>query len=280
MKNKITVICENSVYLPFPFIAEHGLAILIEGDGVTLFDTGQGKGLINNLELLGKNPETIDQVLISHGHYDHTGGLLSLLQSRKKETPIYAHPDAFIEKIALLSDGPKPSSIEIGFPENRKTYEENGAVFHEADGLVPVTKSTSFITNIKREPDWQGWDTRLMRQDGDDLIPDPFIDDGSLLLDTESGPVVLLGCAHAGVVEILDDLAERKGIDRFHAVIGGSHLASAPEEYFEKAIKALKKYQLKVIALSHCTGFEAACRVRNIFPDEFSTASIGQTFEF
>ena len=119
-----------------------------------------------------------------------------------------------------------------------------------------------------------------MQKPDSGMINDPFNDDGSILLNTESGPVVLLGCAHAGIVEILDELAQKNNINTFHAVIGGSHLGSAPEDYIQKAIESLKKYNVQLIALSHCTGFAVAARLAGIFKDTYTNASVGKSFEF
>ena len=100
------------------------------------------------------------------------------------------------------------------------------------------------------------------------------------MLQTGSGPVLLLGCAHAGIVEIMEDVSAKTGIKEFHGVIGGTHLGSAPDDYIAKAMDTLKKFKVKVIATSHCTGFHAACTVRTSFPGEFRTASVGDFFDF
>jgi 7,8-dihydropterin-6-yl-methyl-4-(beta-D-ribofuranosyl)aminobenzene 5'-phosphate synthase len=112
------------------------------------------------------------------------------------------------------------------------------------------------------------------------ILDDPFNDDLSLLLETHSGPVVLLGCAHAGIVEILDDLSAKTGHREFHAVIGGIHLGTASEEYIEKAIESFRKYNVKIIGTSHCTGFHASARIMARFKKEFVPAHVGSVFEF
>ena len=101
---KVSVVCENSVVVPMPrgLTGEHGLSLLIEDNDLTLYDTGQGFSLIKNLQLMGKNAEDIARIIISHGHYDHTGGLMPLLQERKNELSVYAHRESFMDKIALI----------------------------------------------------------------------------------------------------------------------------------------------------------------------------------
>ncbi len=280
MKTKITVLCENSVLTPFPLIAEHGLAVLIEQDDITLLDTGQGLGLINNMKILGKDPVTIARLILSHGHYDHTGGVMPFLQARERAIPVFAHRSAFMPKVAQIPTGADPIEVPIGMRATREEMEKAGAEFRPIAGFQKITDTIAALTEVKRPEGWKTWDVRLKQKDGDSTIDDPFNDDCSLLIITDSGPVVLLGCAHAGIVEILDDLSARTGYREFHAVIGGTHLETAPAEYVEKAVAALKKYRVKKIAVSHCTGFSIACRMAREFPSEFANASVGAIFEF
>jgi len=275
---KITVICENSVQIPFPVIGEHGLSFFIEREeGNTLFDTGQGLGVVHNLKLLGKDINSIKRVILSHGHYDHTGGLLSILKERKETLPVYLHPDAFLTKCAKLPNGMERA---IGFPHDKSLYEENGAEFIETNGFEKIADGMFTISNIHHSEGWRPWDKLLMIKNNDDIAPDPFSDDLSLLLETSSSPVVLLGCAHSGIVEILDELSSKSNHSEFFAVIGGTHLDSAPEDYVEKTLQSLKKYNVQKIAVSHCTGLRIAHRLANIFGEKFSDASVGRIFEF
>lgn len=280
MKTKITVICENSVLVPFRLIGEHGLSFLIEGDKSSLFDTGQGLGIMNNLNLLGKEADSIDRIIISHGHYDHTGGLIEILKNKPGKMPVYLNEDALLEKIALFESPQGNIERDIGIPLGREDYEGEGADFSFISRFAGIDDKLHALSNIKRSPDWKGWDARLKQKNNGFIIDDPFNDDLSLLIETDSGPVVLLGCAHAGIVEILNDLSEETGCREFHAVIGGTHLGSASEEYIEQAIETLKKYRVKIIGTSHCTGFRVACSMASVFKEEFRNASVGTVFEF
>jgi len=277
---RITVVCENSVQASLPLIAEHGLSFLIEREDVTLFDTGQGIGLIHNLTVLEKNIRDIKRIVLSHGHYDHTGGLSEILQHLDWEIPAFLNPSAFDDKRALVDTGGVTVDAPIGMRQSRKEYEESGAVFNMVRGFAPITRGISALSDVKRETRWKSWDRRLKVKISGEITDDPFNDDLSLLIETGSGPVVLLGCAHAGLVEILDEIAERTGLTEFHAIIGGTHLASAPEDYVTQAIETLHRYRVRKIGLSHCTGFHVACRFAAEFPDAFVSASVGAVFEF
>ncbi len=280
MKTKITVLCENSVIVPLPFIGEHGFSCLIESEDTTLFDTGQGLGIINNMAKMGKSVDAIRRIILSHGHYDHTGGLLSVLQNRKEKTPVYVHPDAFNDKKAIIPLPQNTIEMPIGMRASKEDYEKAGAGFNLISGYVSITGSISALSDVKRPAGWKFWDARLKQKIDGAIADDPFTDDLSLLISTESGPVVLLGCAHAGIVEILNDLSGKTGHSEFHAVIGGTHLENAPEDYVALAMDTLRKYRVKKIAVSHCTGLKMACRFASEFKNEFANASVGSVFEF
>jgi len=278
---KITVICENSVSIPVPkgLRAEHGLSFLLEGKNNILFDTGQFT-LVDNLKRFGKDLQMIDKIILSHGHYDHTGGLEDFLKERDEPISVFLHQAAFQEKVAVGEVLGKKIEIPIGFPKNRKKYENLGANFHFVKGYTQLEDNLFTISEIERPADWESSDLRLKIKEAGQVKDDFFTDDLSILLETDSGPVVLLGCAHAGLVEILDDLSEKSGHQEFQAVLGGTHLHSASEDYLHKAVDTLKKYQVKMIAPNHCTGFKAASFLAQNFPKEFREASVGQVFEF
>jgi len=281
MKTKITVLCENSVAVPAPpLIGEHGFSCLIESQDATLFDTGQGFGIVNNMQKMGKQFDAIRRIVLSHGHYDHTGGLLAVLQNRKEKTPVYVHPDAFNDKKAVVVLPQNTIELPIGMRAQKEEYEKAGAEFNLIRGFTKITDSISALSDVKRPEGWKTWDVRLKQKINGEIVDDPFTDDLSLLINTESGPVVLLGCAHAGIVEILDGLSEKTGHREFHAVIGGTHLESAPEDYVVKAMDTLKGYRVKKIAVSHCTGLKMAGRFAAEFKNEFANASVGNSFEF
>ncbi len=279
---KLTVICENSVSVPIPrgLIGEHGLSFLIENGETTLFDTGQGVGLVSNLKAMGKDSNAVNRIIISHGHYDHTGGLMPFLNERDEGIPVHIHDEAFIPKLARIELPDKNLDIPIGLQQTRDEYEDAGAQFTGVSGFNRISETIRTISDIPRPKEWRSWDTRLKRSTGGKVSDDPFNDDLSLVVETGSGPVLLLGCAHAGIIEIMEAVKNETGHDEFYAVIGGTHLESAAPDYLSRTADVLMRFKVQVIAPSHCTGFTAASFLRENFPDKFRTASVGDTFEF
>jgi 7,8-dihydropterin-6-yl-methyl-4-(beta-D-ribofuranosyl)aminobenzene 5'-phosphate synthase len=112
-----------------------------------------------------------------------------------------------------------------------------------------------------------------------DWVPDPLLDDSSLVMKTSRGLVIVLGCAHSGIVNILNYAIDRTGEDRIYAVIGGTHLGLTPESQFDPTVRALKEFDIRVLAVSHCTGQGPAARMASEFGGRFAFGHVGFTIE-
>ena len=280
MKTTVTVLCENTAGFPIKIIGEHGLSILIErGEDRLLFDTGQGIGLVSNASRLGKDLSKVNLAALSHGHYDHSGGLAGFLDLCGNAA-VFAHPDVFIERFAQFDTPDGTKTMSIGIPFSREDLERKGARFDLSPALREIAPGVTVSGEIPRPRDWKSWDKRLVVRDGDGFRPDPFRDDLSLILETGKGAVLILGCAHAGLHAIVDHVRAETGLDRFHAILGGTHLGAGTQEDWEKALELLEACRVEKIATSHCTGFQAAsflaCRLGN----RVAPASAGISFEF
>lgn len=283
-RTKITVLCDNSIFGTMGLMAEHGFSALVEKDGQRiLFDTGQGLALANNARTLDIDLASISTLVLSHGHYDHTGGLPAVL-SPPRGVQTIAHPDIFAVKYAETKT---PSGLEktfIGMKYSRNYLEDAlQAKFEFVREFTEIAPGIFFSGEITRKTEFEYPDPRLKVKTDGQLQPDPLLDDASLLIQTEKGPVVLFGCAHAGAVNVLEHLADQTGLEKFHAVIGGTHLmrlVNGFEKQLQTVMQAFDQYSLNMVAVSHCTGQQASALCYQHFKDRIAFASTGWSIVF
>jgi len=273
----ITVLVENSVNYE-GLIAEHGLSFWIETkDGAILWDTGQSGLLLANAQKLGVDLTLISHIVISHGHYDHTGGLPEVV-SLAPQARIHGHPGIFAERFA--GSVTAPSSVSsIGIPVPAHLLRQQCSAIDLSSESAEILPGIFTTGEIPRPTDFEDTGGRFFL-DMMCTIPDPVIDDQALFIESARGLVVILGCAHAGVVNTLDHIAKLTSRDEIYAVFGGTHLLGASQARLEKTAEAFARYDIKVIGPCHCTGLRAVTLLRSRFPDRFLECSTGSRFEF
>jgi 7,8-dihydropterin-6-yl-methyl-4-(beta-D-ribofuranosyl)aminobenzene 5'-phosphate synthase len=266
-------------------IAEHGFSALVKvNNGNTsellLFDAGLSRrGLIHNMDVLDIKPKEFHSIVLSHGHADHTRGLMGMVERLgEKKMPLLLHPDAFLERKVIFPDG---HEIDLP-PPDRRILSQDGIDFIEErgpsyvlGGLVLVTgqvhRTTAFETGFPlhhalRDGEWQ---------------KDPYIhDDQAVVVNVkEKGLVVLTGCGHAGAINTIRQAQELTGVQKIHAVIGGFHL-SGPlfEPIIAPTVAALKEMNPALVVPAHCTGWKAVHAIARELPQAFVQNSVGTRF--
>jgi len=277
MKTRVTILCENSVGVPSDVIGEHGFSCFIETDkGNYLFDNGQGLSIMHNSLALDKELRSIEAIMISHGHYDHTGGLPAVLK-RKGVVDVYGHSEMFAQRIWSKNDVTR----DIGIPYRRGYLESLGAVFKLDTELVEVGSGVYLTGQIPRKSLFEKNDPNmtLLFPDGKRVHPDPVEDDISMVLDSDKGLIIVLGCAHAGMVNILNYVTEQLGKERIYAVIGGTHLGFASGSQFDETLKVIDQYNIEHLGVSHCTGLEKASLLHAHLGERFFFGTVGAVLE-
>jgi 7,8-dihydropterin-6-yl-methyl-4-(beta-D-ribofuranosyl)aminobenzene 5'-phosphate synthase len=271
MKIKITTLSENTADLGF--VGEWGLSMYIEADGLkVLFDTGAGIAAPHNARLLGIDLTKVDRIILSHGHHDHTGGLRDMLKLIGREVEVIAHPDIWASKYGRF--GKKPPHF-AGVPFSRELLEDLGAHFNLTREPVRLTPHFFTTGEIPMLSDYEEIDSGLFDKKTGEMLPDELNDDLAMVIDTEYGLVVILGCAHRGIVNTLRYAQRLTGNEMIYAAIGGTHLLNASEDRLKKTAAELKEIGVQYLGVSHCTGFEASAYLAHEFGKGFFLNNAG-----
>jgi len=271
MKLRFTTLCENTAGSAGT-VAEWGWSIYIQANGKNiLFDTGGGFATARNAGTFGIDLKSIDTIILSHAHGDHTGGLREILE--KANSPnVIAHPAVWISK--YKKDKEKEHPEYKGIPFAREELEKY-ARFTLSREPVQIADGVMTTGEVPQITDFEAIEPSFLVKKGDTFEPDDFPDDLSLIFKTDKGLVIVLGCAHRGMINTIHHARNITGEKTVRTVIGGTHLYPKKSEQVEKTIQALKEIDVQRIGVSHCTGFNAAAEIKAAFGDRFFLNNAG-----
>lgn len=279
MQIRLTTICENTAG-SIDFIGEWGLCILVEHKGETvLLDTGLGHTLLHNAIVAGVDLSRIDKMVLSHGHVDHAGGLRSFLQARGKEIEIFAHPEIWNKKYVNQSEKESNGKRFIGIPFCREELESLGALFLLNRNPIWINDHTALTGEIPMVTSYEELDKNMYIKSEAGFKPDTVLDDQAMIIKTPKGLVVILGCAHHGVINTILYAQEITGIEKIHAIVGGAHLFRANRQQLKQTIIKLKYLGVEMLGLSHCTGMPATIALAREFGANFFFNNAGTAIE-
>ncbi|GAC1422380.1 MAG: MBL fold metallo-hydrolase [Ktedonobacteraceae bacterium] len=301
---KITTIMDNSIDMlmtstsvaqriklgPNPFerqlpIAEHGFSVLItaqrgEKRGTILFDTGLNpRNILYNIDALEVNAADIQAIVLSHGHADHAMGLPGFIQRLgSRNMPLILHPDAYLERKLMLPNGdesylPPPRKSDL-LREHIQVIEEVGPSML-VEGMVLISGEVVRATSFEK-----GFPVHYAKHDHE-WKPDPLIyDDQCAILHVRNkGLVIVTGCGHSGIINIIRNAQALTGIQTVYAVIGGFHLTGALfDPIIPATITALQEIKPQYLVPGHCTGWSATHQIARAFPNAFIANSVGTTY--
>jgi 7,8-dihydropterin-6-yl-methyl-4-(beta-D-ribofuranosyl)aminobenzene 5'-phosphate synthase len=274
---KLTVITENTVPGKFDGLCgEHGFSLFLETSAIRiLFDTGPaGIATLGNAPKLGVDLSSADAIVLSHGHGDHTGGLLGVLRTIGKPIPVYGHPGIFADRVSKRANG---RIVYAGMPYKREALEGLGATFNLSAEFREIAPGVYLTGEVPRRSAFETGDVELYIKQGDDLVRDPLPDDQSMAVKTAEGIALILGCCHAGLVNTIDRCREKLPGQPIHTIIGGTHLGFAPAEQLKETSRVLRDLGIKRLGLSHCTGLQAGAYLAREFGEAVAFCNVGYT---
>ncbi len=301
---KITTIMDNSFDMlmtstnvaqraklgPNPFerqlpIAEHGFSVLIsvrsgEKHATILFDTGLNpRNILYNIDALEVEVADIQAIVLSHGHADHAMGLPGFVQRLgSRNMPLLLHPDAYLERKIIL-----PNGDESYLPPPRKSdlLREHIQVIEEVGPSMLVEEMVLISGEVKRTTSFEkGFPVHYAKHDSE-WKPDPLIHDDqcAILHVRDKGLVVVTGCGHSGIINVIRNAQALTGIQTVYAVIGGFHLTGALfDPIIPATIAALQEINSQYLVPGHCTGWSATHQIARAFPNAFIANSVGTTY--
>jgi 7,8-dihydropterin-6-yl-methyl-4-(beta-D-ribofuranosyl)aminobenzene 5'-phosphate synthase len=266
--------------------ASHGLSMLVttySGDSThtTLYDTGASDTILeHNTTLLDVDLQNVESIAISHGHWDHMGGLLfALSRIGRKGIPIHIHPIAFDKRAVARKDG---KLRELDAVPAREEIQSRGGDIRISTNPVALHDDQILLSGeIPRTTNYEkGFAGHRTLQEGkwekDELIPD----DRFLVANVkDKGLVIVTGCSHSGIVNVVRHAVELTGIQQVYGIIGGFHLVGKlNEERIEETVRDLQKFNPKLIVPAHCTGWRAQRALASAMPDAFVNGSVGNLY--
>jgi 7,8-dihydropterin-6-yl-methyl-4-(beta-D-ribofuranosyl)aminobenzene 5'-phosphate synthase len=279
---RLTVLVDDSRNPTRPELAaKHGLSLYIEvhsGKRVTnlLMDTGQSADtVLQNSKNLNIDLKKVDSIVLSHGHYDHTGGLLGILKHIDKKVPVLAHPNALEPKLVLKHKRLKKAGIPFQVSELEKS-----CVLSLKRGPTSLSPGVLVSGEIKRVTAFErvkGFKTIKGRKIVNDRMPD---DQALFIMVKGKGLIVVTGCAHAGLINTVKQARRMTRFSRVHAIVGGFHLASASAEIIKATIEELQKTGPKSIMPCHCTGKKTISKLGEKFGERCKQLRTGDIVVF
>lgn len=267
----------------FP-VAEHGYSVLIrvrrdETWATVLFDTGVSRrGILWNLDALEIDAKIIQAIVLSHGHADHAMGFLGLVDRLgSRRIPLVLHPDAYLERKLVLPNG---DEFFLRPPRQSDLRRENIELIESVEPSMLVDDMVLVSGEVNRTTDFEKGMMVHHAKRNDVWGPDPLIpDDQCAIMNVkDKGLVIVTGCGHSGIINVIRNAQRITGIEQVYTVMGGFHLTGGRfERIIPATVQALQQINPRYVVPGHCTGFSAVVQIAQAMPDALIPNSVGTT---
>lgn len=252
----LRTLLENQLSQNKALQAEHGLSFLVETEGKKiLFDCSAGKAARHNAGKMNVSLKDVDYVVLSHSHYDHAGGYPDMI-SHGVRAPLITGPKFFEEKYAL--DGGKYVYLGCGF--GRELLKKKKIRHQVCEESIKLFEGCYVVGSFERKYEFEKAPARFVRQTAAGMVEDDFPDEVCLVIESGKGLVVIVGCSHPGILNMVETVKKRFGRP-VYAVFGGSHLVEADEERLAATMDILRDMGIEIAGFNHCTGEPAQKRM-------------------
>lgn len=274
----ITILTENRVRRT-GLLAEHGLSFWLEmGCERVLFDMGQSDVYVRNADKLGIDLGRAQTLVISHGHYDHGGGL-AFFPPDARWPRVFIHPDALLHKFSQSDRSDSPHH-PIGFPWRVEELEHLERRLMLNTATMQVNDDMVILSSIPQTNAFETVSPSLLVERNGHIVADDMADEQLLVCDLPQGLIVVVGCSHPGIVNSLEYVRSIFPNRPIHTVIGGMHLEQASPERIEHTIDYFEQSAIQTIIPLHCTGLQATWQMKHALGDRIRIAETGDTISF
>lgn len=273
---RLTTLIDNNASKNSLLFNEHGLSFYIEMDGKKiLFDTGQSSHAIENAEQLNIDLDHLDYVILSHNHYDHGGGMKKLMEETSSSFNLIIGHSFFLKKYGQAEG--KYKYLGNVFDEDDLHLKNISMKFLKED-MYSISEHVLLFSNFNNKVDFEDPSEKFYIQHNQRYEEDQFMDEIVMAIKLDQGLLVISGCAHTGIVNILETISKRTKMP-VYGVVGGTHLISASEDRINKTIDYFKEKDVSLLGLSHCTGDRAMNMLKEAFKEKFVFNNTGNIIE-